>query len=847
MESMTGIDLRLVLPALSAWLAAWLLIAFPEWAPGSQAALWAGAGCLGLVTWRASDHRRRGSRRGGDSRWSGLVGRPPMEAQAQALAVALVCCAAAALVASTVTVAGANRLPPTVRESAASQEALTVILTVSSIPVQTQSFGASSFGPAGFGSAESPRVRFRGTVTGIEPAGAERQAGAGTLSVPVVVFAEAAHGEAATLQIGSVVRVDATLRLTAAGDAASALVFGRGPPELVAQPPWWLGWAGGLRSGFTAAATALPGDGGDLLPGLAIGDTSAVGADLDTAMKTSSLSHLTAVSGANCAVVIAGVMLLTGFLGLRRGIRIGLSLLTLLGFVVLVTPEPSVLRAALMATILLLGIASGRPGRGVPLLALVVILLLAADPWLARSYGFALSVLATAGLLVLAAPLTRLLSRWLPIWLSAVIAIPLAAQLACQPVLVLLSPTLPLYGVPANLLAGPAAPAATVVGLIACLLLPWLPAVAGGVLYLAWLPAAWIAAIARTSAELPGSRLPWLGGVLGVLVTTLLTVAVVGLVLRGRTDDRTHGGTQGPALWPMAAITVLVFATGSYAGTLLGSGVGRAVAFPEDWQIAACDIGQGDAVVVRDRDRYALVDVGPDPALLAACLDTLGIDRVDLLVLTHYDLDHIGGAAAVIGRVDRALVGIPENADDERLHVALLEGGAEIREAARGDTGTLGGLRWEILWPVRGAPSMQTGNDGSVTIGFDGKGIRSLFLGDLGAESQDALRRVSGPGSVDVVKVAHHGSGDQSPELYADLRATVGLISVGRENGYGHPTDEILAILEAAGTQAVRTDRQGMLVVAPAPQGGGALTIWNERVEGGEKGGEKDGAVAGPG
>ncbi|TFC30875.1 ComEC/Rec2 family competence protein [Cryobacterium sp. TMT2-18-3] len=573
-HDMTGLDLRLVIPAATAWLAAWLLIAFPGWAPGAQAALWAAALGVGLVVARRL-FRARG---------------------APAWGVGLVCCAAAALMASAVTVAAPGRLPETVRESAARQESVTVLLTVASIPVQTQSFGAPAlFGPAGSDSGASARVRFRGTLTGIEQGEVARKGAARGLSVPVVVFAETASEQATALQIGSVVRLDATLRLTAAGDAASALVFGRGPPELLVAPPWWLGWAGELRTLFTTAAGDLPGDGGDLLPGLAIGDTSSVEADLDAAMKTSSLSHLTAVSGANCAVVIAGVMLLTGFLGLRRGIRIAISLLTLLGFVVLVTPEPSVLRAALMATILLLGIAFGRPGRGVPLLALVVILLLAADPWLARSYGFALSVLATAGLLVLAGPLTRMLHRWLPTWLAAVIAIPLAAQLACQPVLVLLTPTLPLYGVPANLLAGPAAPAATVIGLIACLLLPWLPGVAGGVLYLAWLPAAWIAAIARTSAELPGSRLPWLGGPVGVLVTVLLTVAAVALVMRGRGQVR--------ARWPIAAIAVLVLAAGSYAGSLIGAGVGRAVAFPADWQIAACDIGQGDAVVVRDRDR----------------------------------------------------------------------------------------------------------------------------------------------------------------------------------------------------------------------------------------------------
>ncbi|MEB0264357.1 ComEC/Rec2 family competence protein [Cryobacterium sp. 10I5] len=592
----------------------------------------------------------------------------------------------------------------------------------------------------------------------------------------------------------------------------------------------------------------------------------------------SALSHLTAVSGANCAVLIAIIMLLggrfrLGRLRLGRGARITLSLAALVGFVVLVTPEPSVLRAAVMAAVLLIGVGVGRPGRGLPLLALSVVVLLATDPWLSRSYGFALSVLATGGLLVLAGPLTRSLARWLPTGLAAVIAIPLAAQLACQPVLVLLSPTFPLYGVPANLLAEPAAPLGTVLGLAACLLLGWFPGLAGVVLWSAWVPSAWIAAVARTTAALPGSSLPWVGGPFGVAVTVLLTAAVLVLLLRRGTAtgaragigerglglrpgrDGTSRSRQGEGSgarrprrpraggtgrtrsaldgWSAAALVVLVLFVGGYAGTLIGQAVGRAVTFPADWQIAACDIGQGDAVVVRDhgadRDRFALVDVGPDPKPLQRCLSSLGIDRIDLLVLTHYDMDHIGGIAAVIGRVGTALVGIPENAQDERLHARLAEGGAEVRQAAKGDAGTLGGLRWDVLWPVRGGSEMQTGNPGSVTIEFDGRGIRSVFLGDLGEDAQDALDRVSAPGRVDVVKVAHHGSRDQSPQFYAELHATVGLISVGADNRYGHPTVSLLDLLRSVGTLAVRTDRQGLSVVAPDAAGGGALAVWTEK------------------
>jgi competence protein ComEC len=261
---------------------------------------------------------------------------------------------------------------------------------------------------------------------------------------------------------------------------------------------------------------------------------------------------------------------------------------------------------------------------------------------------------------------------------------------------------------------------------------------------------------------------------------------------------------------------------------LIGTGIGRAVSFPANWQIAACDIGQGDAVVVRDGDAYGLVDVGPDPKLLSICLNTLGITRIDLLVLTHYDLDHIGGVDAVIGRVDTALVGVPENAKDESLHERLAAGGATVRQAARGDSGTLGGLHWNILWPIRGATTMQVGNPGSITITFDGRGIRSIFLGDLGQDSQDALRRVSPLGRVDVVKVAHHGSADQSPELYAELRARVGLISLGARNTYGHPTDKLLKILSSVGTFSVRTDREGMSVVAPGANG--TLVLWTEKI-----------------
>ena len=632
-----------------------------------------------------------------------------------------------------------------------------------------------------------------------------------SVHVPVVVF-----GPATDAGIGTTVRITGTLTATEPGDDAAFLVFAERPPVVESPPPWYLDWANGLRARFLAQARGLPGDGGDLLAGLAIGDTTDVGGTLDQAMKSSSLSHLTAVSGANCAIVIGLVMVAGAAVGIPRWARVAASLAVLVGFVVLVTPEPSVLRAAVMASLVLATLARGRPVRGIPVLALATIVLLAFDPWLARSYGFVLSVLATAGLLLLAGPLARVLERWLPRWLAIVIAVPFAAQLACQPVIILLSATLPTYGVVANVLAAPAAPIATVVGLAACVLLVLIPPLGALLCQLAWLPSAWIAAVAQFFASAPAAQLPWPPGAVGALLLAVGTVLAVFAVLGRR--------------WAVVALAV---AGAVYLGLAGGGRIAQVTGRP-DWQIAACDIGQGDAVFVRSRGELALVDTGPDPALMRRCMTELGIGRVDLLVLTHYDLDHVGGAGALVGKVDRVFVGPSSDPEDDRLRADLVAGGAHVEQVSRGPTGLLGDLRWEVLWPPSRMGSLEPGNPASVTLEFQPVGecasgcLSSIFLGDLGEDAQNRLLAAGPVGTVDVVKVAHHGSRDQSERLYERLHATVGVIGVGADNGYGHPTDDLLQILARAGTIPERTDLSGLILLAPGAEPG-TVRVWSER------------------
>lgn len=590
----------------------------------------------------------------------------------------------------------------------------------------------------------------------------------------------------------------------------ASAVLERSAPERAA------GLAAMLRAHFLERTALVGGDPAGLLPGLATGDTSALDSDLEEDMRTASLTHLTAVSGANCALVVVAGWAVAALLGAGHRLRTVAALATLAAFVLLVTPEPSVVRAAVMATVVLLARLGRRSGAAVPALLATVVVLVVADPVIAGRLGFILSVLATAGLLLLAEPLAATLGRLLPRPLALVLAVPTAAQLACQPVLVLVDPSVPVYGVLANLLAEPAAPAATGLGLVGCLLAPWWPGAADLAIRLAAVPAWWIASIARAVASWPSPRLAWWPGLGGALALTALTLLALVLVTRSARLAR---------LRRIAAVG-LAGALAATGGASVATPLLRAASVPDDWRVALCDVGQGDAILLRGDDGVLLVDTGPDPEPLDACLRLMGVERVALLVLTHYDLDHVGGLDAALSRTDSALVGPAAGRDDERDRAALSGSGAVVREAVRGDTGTLGSLRWRVEWPERG--STLRGNEASVALRVDmgpdarGAPLSVALLGDLGAEEQGRVARLP-VGRVDVVKVAHHGSSDQASALYDALGARIGLISVGAGNDYGHPTPKLVALLAERGVESLRSDVDGTVVLASRSDG---VVVW---------------------
>jgi competence protein ComEC len=643
-----------------------------------------------------------------------------------------------------------------------------------------------------------PRVVAEATVTVLDD-GASRT----ELADDVVLFAPAE--EWLGLLPGQVVRVRAAVSTAGPGEGVVARVSVRGPPTLLGRPPWEQRAAGGLRDGLAEASARMLGPRvGGLLPGLVVGDTRAMDPLLVEDFRRAGLAHLTAVSGANVAIVVTGVLAPLRRRAVDRRVQAVVALVALAGFVLLARPSASVVRAAAMGAVTLLALATGRSRAALPALGGAVAVLLLVDPGLARDAGFALSVAATAAIVLLAPGWSRRLrGRGWPPLLADAVAVAAAAGVATAPLVAGLSGLVSPVSLPANLLAAPAVPAATVLGLLAALAGAVLPPAADALVWLAGWPVRWLVLVAERAAGLPDGAAGWPAGTRGAVLLTVLLLAVGWLLWRfPRCRALALAALVGVVVlgWPVRQLT-------------RGWPPDRAV-------VVACDVGQGDALVVPTAPgKGVLVDAGPDVGAVDRCLDRLGIDALPLVLVTHLDADHAGGlAGALSGReVGVVATGTLSPADDRvgRLDAAVRAAGAERAVLVPGDRRTVGAATLEVLAPPPEiATAAAAANDLSLVVRVIRNGVRVLLTGDLGGEAEARIVARGVDLRADVFKVPHHGSADADRAFFAATGARVALVSAGADNTYGHPTARVLDWLAHDGVRVHRTDREGDLAVA---------------------------------
>ena len=335
----------------------------------------------------------------------------------------------------------------------------------------------------------------------------------------------------------------------------------------------------------------------------------------------------------------------------------------------------------------------------------------------------------------------------------------------------------------------------TVGGLLSSLTSLVSPELAHGLALVSSWPAAWIAFLAEFFAQWPASS----GA--GVLLAIIPVVIVVALAWYFSQPLIAIGA--GALLLPFLLIQGTNFAPwNTWPG--------------ESWSLVMCDVGQGDALVLRDRSGSVIVfDVGGDAALIDTCLADLGVKEITAIVFTHYHRDHVGGiSGALRGRNVQRIIATGYHEPNEQFEYVLREipAGIPQSEVSAGQQYSLGGMSLKVLWPARYIRAGSMPNNASVVVlaSLEGRGI--LLTGDIEREAQSEIMREVTSVDVDVVKVPHHGSANLDPGFSEWAGAEIALISVGEDNDYGHPARA--AIDQWSGARIYRTDQDGAVALS---------------------------------
>ena len=584
--------------------------------------------------------------------------------------------------------------------------------------------------------------------------------------------------------------------------------------ELEPAPPWWRG----IRAARAAIRTRIAAAGLDpavrgVLAAMLIGDRTLVTPEVERVFRDAGTLHVMAVSGLHVGIVSALLYwpLVAG--GMRRRHALVVLLFALPLYAALCAGRPSVVRAALMAGVVVLSLRRGLLGEALNGLGLAGLALLAWSPWNALDVGFQLSFAATLAIVAAVRARDPAEAPWdrppaWRRWAVGTLVVTLAAQLATFPILawhfgrVVVGGVL--VAVPATLLAGP------VLGLgFAWLVFGSAPVVGPALVAALDGTVRALIAVSAFGADLPFGAFGVATPAFGWLVLWI-GLGTAALILRGRRRALLTGA--------LLVLILPVLPWSQRPDAML--------------RLTALDVGMGDALVLELPEGGAvLVDAGTAFAgwsageeIVAPFLFHAGIRRLIAALPTHGDLDHIGGIPGVLRDVPAAeLWESAALAQDMRPAVRRTrEALPRTRRLVEGESFTLGGARFEVL--LAGETIVQperAANERSVVLAVEYAGRRLLLTGDAGEEAEAVLlERRPGSLAADVLKVGHHGSRTATSRRFLDaVSPEVAILSTREDSRRRLPDASVLARLEASGARVLRTDEDGAVTVEIGPDG----------------------------
>lgn len=558
-----------------------------------------------------------------------------------------------------------------------------------------------------------------------------------------------------------------------------------------------------IRNNFILSTKKISSEGSELLPGLILGDTRFQSKLLKEDMKSSGLTHLTAVSGGNIAILIVALSFLFRKIKVNLKIQIILIFIFLLFFAFLVRTEPSVIRASLMASIVLISLLYGVFKQGINALLITICIALLLDPNLATSWGFSLSVFATFGLLIFTEPILGYLIKSFP-WLNQnflmIISVALAAQFSTMGLVAGFTGLISIWSVIANTLVSPIVPVVTILGYLGLIVSNFDPVIA----IIFNLPAAvfanWIVIISHYFANQSFSTLKISNGILGFLIANLILLVIIYAIKK----------------FQIASILISIMLT------LLFIFTGKYLFFRSDWplknwQFAMCDVNQGDGLVIKDSlGKTIVVDVGPDGKLMSKCLNKLGIKRIDILLLTHFHLDHVEGLKDVLRNHEIKMVFTSwiKEPYEESIRVEQILRNHEINNLISGQKINIGKIKLTCLWPTSNKMEIESvANNSSLVVLVEIENASILLTGDVEPPAQEVIRSMWNKLQVDVIKIPHHGSKFQDALFPEWSGARLALISAGVENTYGHPSKEAIELYKKSKMKVLSSSSSGSVSI----------------------------------
>lgn len=552
-----------------------------------------------------------------------------------------------------------------------------------------------------------------------------------------------------------------------------------------------------LQQTFRKLETFLPIADVAMLKGLLFGGYEGINSDTVRDFSATGIIHILSVSGTHIALVGSTVFALVRICSERFAVYF--ASLAIIIYALLSGFVPPVVRSSMMGIIVLFAIIVEREVSKIASLSLVLLLCLLFNPRLIFDIGFQLSFVSTAGLLFLAPPLNKIMRKKLPVWLSLPIAITTAAQLAVFPFIVHYFHKISLISWVANFFVTPLIELAVLVGLL------------GLILFLIVTPLGTLVLIIAMSIL---NIANWVNSFLAKWQSMIVVVPEIAF------------------WWCLAYYILLIVIFRLYPCQKIGDKARLKIALPiivilcvgsffssprtQTLQIHFIDVGQGDATLIITPERKSILldsgksdekyDVGE--RIVLPYLNYYGLDSLDLLILSHSDNDHAGGAAAIARQMPIREILLPnEKIAGDLQRLVHFSPNSRFNFMQRGLKRNFGAVKLEVLYAPQGK-----GNDSSAVILLEYKERKILFTGDL--EEAAEILLVPFLPKIDILKVAHHGSKTSSSHAFlAATRPDYAIISVGAKNRYKHPAPEVLSRLEDYQSKIFRTDWQGAIVV----------------------------------